>query len=731
MKTLFKFLVWSLGVLAVLVVAAVIALPLLVDPNDHKDRIVQLVEAQTGRELSVQGDIKLSVFPWLGFDLGAASLGNAPGFGAQPFATLERLRVGIALLPLLREKVEMGTVIIHGLSVNLVRNQKGESNWADLVAEDKSKGAATGLRLAALALGGLDIRNASLAWEDQAQGQAYVIENLNLETGTVGIGKPLDLSLAFQLQDSTSAIIGDIALDALLDFRPDHKQYRFRPLDFNARLKGPRFPGGSADIDLKADIAADLKAATARVSDLSLRILDARITGDGHATRLWDDPELHGSIQVAPFNLQQLLAQIGQELPKTADPAVLRSIELNTPFMGSKRGLTLKAMTAKLDDSQVKGDVSIADFVDPDIDFDLDLDQINADRYLPPQTPNAITPETVAAGVAAEWPSKMLRALKLKGQLRAEHLTLNAMSLTKVTLTVQARDGRIALDPVSAHLFGGRYDGAVALDATGKQPLITVDSAVDAVQMGSLLEQVTGRPKMDGRATAEAKFTAAAASAQALRRTLTGDMRFALRDGAIRGFNIARIIREVESRVSGKPLPPNSETVQTDFSELTGSAHLVNGLASTKDLVLKSPLLRVEGAGHANLTTEQVDYRIHATLVDTLKGQGGKRPEELKGIPIPVRVSGTFDKLKFTPDIQGLIEARAKKELERQKDKIQNKLQEKLERKLGDKLGDLLGSKPKQEQGQAAPPQSTPSADEGKTPIDDVLKERLKRVLPF
>ncbi|MGH8581111.1 MAG: AsmA family protein [Gammaproteobacteria bacterium] len=730
MKTLFKFLVWSLGVLAALVVAAVIALPLLIDPNDYKERIVQLVEAQTGREFSAQGDIKLSVFPWLGFDLGAASLGNAPGFGPQPFATIKRLRVGVALLPLLREKVEMGTVIIYDLSVHLLRSQKGESNWADLVAGGKSRGAASGLRLAALALGGLDIRNASVAWEDQYHGRRYVIKNLNIETGTVRIGEPLDLSLAFQLQDSAAGITGDIALDALLDFRPDHKQYRFRPLDFNARLKGPGFPSGSADIDLKADIAADLKGATARVSDLSLRILGAQITGDGQAIKLTDDPELHGSIRIAPFDLRRLLGQIGQEVPKTADPGVLRSVELSMPFTGSKRGLTLKAIEGKFDDSQIKGDLSITDFADPDIGFSLDLDRFNADRYLPPHAPNAVTPETVAVGVAAEWPSKTLHALKLKGDLRAGHFTLNRIPLTKVTLAVRAHDGRIVLDPVSAQLFGGRYDGNVALDATGTQPLITVDSTLDAVQLGPLLEHVTGGSKIDGRTRAEAKFTASGASTQALNRTLTGDLRFVLRDGVIRGFNIARIIREVESRVSGYAPPPSSEPVQTDFSEMTGTVHLANGLASNKDLVLKSPLLRVEGMGHATLPTEQVDYRINATLVDTLKGQGGKGLKELKGIPIPVRVSGTFDKLKFTPDIQGLIEARAKKELERQKDKVEAKLQEALERKLGDKLGDLLGSKPKQEQ-QPPPQQNTPSADQGQNPVEDGLKDRLKRALPF
>jgi len=718
MKTLFKVLVWSLGLVAVVVVAAVIALPLVIDPNDHKDRIVRVVEAQTGRELSLQGDITLSVFPWLGFDLGAASLGNAPGFGAQPFATIKRLRVGVALVPLLRAKVEMGTVSVHDLSVNLVRNQKGASNWTDLVAGDKAKGAGAGLRLAALAFGGLDIRNASLAWEDQLQGQAYVVKNLNLETGVVRIDKPLDFSLAFQLQDSAAGITGDIALDALLDFRPDRKQYRLRPVDFNARLKGPRFPSGSADIDLKADIAADLQAATARVSDLSLRILGAQVTGDGQATKLRDDPKLRGAIQVAPFDLRELLAQIGQELPETADPGVLKSVQLSTPFISSKRGLSLKAMQAKVDDSQIRGDVSITDFSDPDIGFNLDLDRINADRYLPPQAPKAITPETVAVGVAAEWPSKILSAMKLKGDLRAGHLTLNTLPLTKVAVTVQARDGRIALDPVSAQLFGGRYEGKVALDATGPQPRITMDSALDGVPLAPLLEQMTGGSKIDGRTTAETKLTATGASAQELRRTLTGDLRFELRDGAIRGFNIARIIREVKSQVSGTPLLPGNEPVQTDFSEMTGTAHLANGLVSNKDLVLKSPLLRAEGSGHANLTTEQVDYRINATLVDTLKGQ-------LKRIPIPIRVSGTFDKLKFTPDFQGVIEARAKKELE---DKVQATLQEKLGKELSDTFGDLLGSKPKQEQ---APPQDTPSADRGQNPVEDVLKDPLKRVLPF
>ncbi|MCW8905247.1 AsmA family protein, partial [Sedimenticola sp.] len=88
MGKLFKVLGGLLLVLLLLVVAAVIILPMVIDPNDYKGEIVTQVKEQTGRDLKITGDLKLSVFPWLGIDIGGLELSNAKGFGEQPFAVV-------------------------------------------------------------------------------------------------------------------------------------------------------------------------------------------------------------------------------------------------------------------------------------------------------------------------------------------------------------------------------------------------------------------------------------------------------------------------------------------------------------------------------------------------------------------------------------------------------------------------------------------------------------------
>ena len=133
MTKLLKIIVAVFGVVVILMVAAAIMLPMFVDPNDFKGEIIGQVEETTGRKLELAGDIGLTVFPWLGLDLGALTLGNAPGFGEQPFLRSERVQVRVKLLPLLQKQVEMDTVAIEGVELNLARDKSGKSNWDDLL----------------------------------------------------------------------------------------------------------------------------------------------------------------------------------------------------------------------------------------------------------------------------------------------------------------------------------------------------------------------------------------------------------------------------------------------------------------------------------------------------------------------------------------------------------------------------------------------------------------------
>ena len=121
MSKLLRIVAWLVGLLVVLIVVASIVLPMIVDPNDYKDDIATLVKEKTGRILTIDGDIGLSVFPWLALEIGPTSLSNADGFSNQPFASVSDVQVRIKLLPLLRKQVEMDTVVLDALDTVTLR----------------------------------------------------------------------------------------------------------------------------------------------------------------------------------------------------------------------------------------------------------------------------------------------------------------------------------------------------------------------------------------------------------------------------------------------------------------------------------------------------------------------------------------------------------------------------------------------------------------------------------
>src|SRR5699024_10867059 len=139
MKKFLKILFSTLLVIILLIIIAVVVLPFVINPNDFKPQIAAQVEKMTGRELTLNGDIDLSVFPWLGVELQKVSLSNPPNFSKTPFAKAEDMEVRVKLLPLLKKRIVMDTVVLRGLDLNLVRNANGQTNWNDLVTAQSEK----------------------------------------------------------------------------------------------------------------------------------------------------------------------------------------------------------------------------------------------------------------------------------------------------------------------------------------------------------------------------------------------------------------------------------------------------------------------------------------------------------------------------------------------------------------------------------------------------------------
>ncbi len=258
------------------------------------------------------------------------------------------------------------------------------------------------------------------------------------------------------------------------------------------------------------------------------------------------------------------------------------------------------------------------------------------------------------------FPVEMLRALNLNGRLSIGVLKAYQLRSSDVKISVSAKDGLVQVFPARANLYQGTYTGNIRVDVRGKQPRIALDEKVAGVQAEPLLKDMLGEAKVTGTADVALKLTAVGNRPPAIRKTLNGNARFAFTDGVIKGMDVLGEIRQAYALLRGKPQAAGVSN-QTEFSAVTGTATVTNGVVNNPDLVGKSPLLQADGAGTANLVTQLLDYRINATLVDSLEGKG-----ELTGRPIPVQITGPFAKPKVSVDLQQALKQEAKKQLQKQ-----------------------------------------------------------------
>jgi AsmA protein len=369
---------------------------------------------------------------------------------------------------------------------------------------------------------------------------------------------------------------------------------------------------------------------------------------------------------------------------------------LNTDFSASLEAATLDKLVLILDDTQLSGQASVSHFDQSALRFALTVNEVDADRYLPPpaQQPTAPPAPAAAAAGAAQLPLDMLRALDVDGNLQLGKLKLANAHLAEIALRIKAKDGMLRLHPLAAQLYGGRYDGNIALDVRSDTPRIALDEKLASVNVGPLLKDLLGDDKVSGVANVSAQLSATGIEPDAVMKTLNGTAQFSFQDGAVKGVNLGQLIREAYAKVKKKPAPPKT-TNETDFAEMSGSVKVTNGVVRNDDLQAKSPLLRIAGKGSVDLPKQRIDYLVNASLVESGEGQAGKELEELKALTIPVKVTGSFSDPKFKLDLEPILKAKARQEVERQKQKLQDKVDKKVEeekQRLRDKLKDKLKS---------------------------------------
>lgn len=695
MKTAVRIIAIVLGVIVLVFGALAAYLSFVFDPNDYRERIALEAEKATGRTLAIDGDIGLSVFPWIGVEIGKVSLGNAPGFGDAPFASVGEVQVRARLMPLLRKEVEVDRIVLRDLRLDLVVNEQGKSNWEDLAGAGGSEAPAStgsaagdgGAALAGLVISGVQIESARVSYTDRQAKVQYLVDKLSLKTGEVSPGKRFPLELGFEVSASEPQIAGrvDLAGNVLFDLAGPSADIEGFSLRFNG--SGAGLPGGKADVALSSKLALDLARGTASINGMELSAYGLKALGNFAVKDLNANPALSGTLEVPSFDATAVMGALGIEVPKVSDPAVLKRVGLKTSVEASPAAAALRGLTVNLDDSTLTGEVAVTDIAKQALRFELTLDSINIDRYLPPPTPEqaakpgAGTPGTTAAGIDPA----MLRGFDIIGKMRIGKLIASGLTVSDVSIDLRAQNGVVRISPLGASLYDGRYAGNITLDGRGQVLAVSLDESLKGVQIGPLLRDLNGaEERLTGNANLTARLQLRGNDPEAMKRTLGGNVDFSFLNGAVKGINIAQYLRQAQARITGKPAPQTNEPNQTDFSQLTGTVQITNGIARNEDLDVRSPLLRVGGRGSVNIPEETIDYTVRASVVASLSGQGGDGLENLKGVTVPIKVSGTFENPSFGLDLQGLVSDAAKQQAQ---EKLKGAVQERLSPELKEKAG--------------------------------------------
>ena len=345
MKRLLKLLLGLFGLLFVILLALIIILATM-DPNEHKDWITDQFHARTGRTLALNGNLGLTFYPWLGVEVNDATISNAAGFGDAPFLHAGHAKLRVKLLPLLQDRYVVDTVQVDGLVLNLAMNKEGRSNWEDLVStRPRTK---PGLPLAAIALGGVEIKNAAVHWENRATGERYDITRIHATTGPLVYGNPVQLDLSLAARANQPELAADLTLSATLNYDLSGQQYTISPLQLSSVVRGRNIPGGQTDVSLGAAVKVDLDQDTASLTDIKLDALRTRASGMLQASRIrTPTPSLRATLEVT-----------GEDLSL---PFKMLEIEpLASQLAGLKeRGFSL---STRIDADMQRGDVDVPAF---------------------------------------------------------------------------------------------------------------------------------------------------------------------------------------------------------------------------------------------------------------------------------------------------------------------------------------------------------------------------------
>jgi AsmA protein len=611
-------------VLAFAVIGAAFVLPSLIPSDALRGRVEQAASEALGRQVTLDGEIGLRLLPRVQVRATQASIANAEGFSGEPFAQMSEMRFALALAPLLSRNIEVQEFVLVEPTIRL-ESRGGANNWSlgtpSPEAEAAQASAAGFVRTPGAlpfeaSFGDVRVIDGLVIYSDETQTRR--IEDFNLQVALPGVDQPLRLS-------------GGFSADG-------------RPMSFEAGLGSLRafFEGGRTPVDL------DLTGALADIS------FDGHIL-EGEAVAFDGGADIR-------LPLRALARYLGNDLP---EGDIFQTFRATTQLSGAPGRISLTNAEIGFDDISAEGDLRLDyDRVRPLVTGTLTTPRLDLTPYIPAESASGGASSGGGVGPWSEEPIDLAPLTTIDADLtvRADTFIARDIEADDVTVDIDVTNGRVVATLSNFQLYGGRGQVVARVNANAATPRYAFTADITSLEALPFLTAAAGFDRLAGTGALNLNLEATGNSPAAIMNSLSGQGGFNFADGAIVGVNLAQVIRTVQQAIQTGSLPSGfAESQQTDFTALTGSLNIQNGVARNLDLAMLSPLLRVEGTGQVNLGAQEIEYRITPRAVQQLTGQGGDL--DLQGLAVPIRIRGGFNDVSVSVDFEAvardLVRARA------------------------------------------------------------------------
>lgn len=696
-KTYYRYAIGAVLVILLLILVVLGLFILTFDANNFKSEIIQFVKERTQRELVLQGDIKVTFLPKLGLDSGKLSLSQRNS--AKEFASINNARLYIAWWPLFKRQLVFDRVEIDGIHANVVRLKDRTTNFDDLLISDEHLSPLT------FDIDSVRITGSSINWQDELESQRFALHDLQLETGRLADTAPSNLTASFRLDSERARINARVQLKSRLFF--DRKAGRYEFADLEGKLEGEAWQVNNLALDFKASLDSYpaqgsftaeelLVSATGKLGQRnlavklalpSLKIINNAYSGDQltldaslyqldeistvamqlpafeaanrifSAAELSADFDFKGDARALHGKLTSPLSINYETAPKFHLGAIALAVTGNHPALSGEVTANVTGsmhvdyaaqdskldLVAKIDDSRIAGTVAVKDLNHPAYAVEISANRLDLDRYLSGEWLKRFRDDATA------FDTSVFKDMMLHGSLRTGEIKMGKFRLNKLAADIKVEKSMITIAPLAALIHGGALTGNLSVTAH-EMPMVAARQNLKGVQIGALLADTAYAGRLSGKGSIDLDVSTQGNSLGALRKALNGNISLALAQGSLAGINLRTAL--IEGRgdlgtMNTARIHPANFTDKTQFSELKTTFDLKDGEVSAAGFEMKSPLIRTAGEGGFDAGSAKMDYRLNATVSSAINRRTGGELFELKGITVPIRVSGPY----AAPDI--------------------------------------------------------------------------------